>query len=361
MQRRKKLNVAMIGAGFMGRIHSNAYHQVGHFFDVPFELTLKTVCSRDEEKLREVASHWGWEETATVWEKVVNRPDIDVVDICTPNFLHEPIALAAAAAGKIVWCEKPLAHSVEAAERMAQATRNLQTLVWFCYRRAPAVTFAKQLVEEGRIGKVYHYRGLYLQSWGKNADPSLWRFEPNCAGSGVMGDLLSHSLDLATWLNGPIKKLCSQVQTFADGRKVDDAVSVLAEFRNGSMGTFEATRFGTGNLNRNSFELNGSDGALEFNQEEMNRLRYNDLRSEPSTQGRRDILVTGPGHPYVDNYWPPGHIIGYEHLFTSTLADFLIALENDEPFHSNFVDALEIQRLLESVVESSRRHSWIDI
>lgn len=360
MQQRGKLNIAMIGYGFMGRAHSNAFHQAGHFFDLPFQLNLKVICGRDQAKLRETADRWGWEETATDWEAVVSRKDIDAVDICTPNYLHEPIAVAAAQTGKMVLCEKPLANSVDAAERMAQAAREVPTLVWFNYRRVPAVMFAHQLVEQGRIGKVYHYRALYLQSWGRTADETAWRFNPSEAGSGAMGDLLSHSLDLAVWLNGPIRKLCANVHTFTEGRRVDDAVTMQAVFSNGSVGTFEATRFATGNQNRNCFEINGSDGALEFNLEKMNHLNFTDLRDQALIQGRRSILVTGPGHPYVDHFWPPGHVIGYEHTFTATLFDFLQAVAKGERFHADFADAVGVQRLLEAVAVSGSQQKWIE-
>jgi predicted dehydrogenase len=362
MYNRKKLNIAMIGYGFMGRAHSNAFHQAGHFFDIPFDVRLKTVCGRNQGKLQEMAAGWGWEDTATDWERVVRRADIDVVDICTPNYLHEPIAIAAAQAGKIVLCEKPLANSVKEAESMTSAARHVPTLVWFNYRRAPAVALARKLAEEGRLGQIYHYRGLYLQSWGTNpAEPEAWRFNPGEAGSGVIGDLLSHSLDLATWLNGTLRRLCSQVHTFAQGRQVDDAVTLLAEFSNGSMGTFEATRFATGNQNRNCFEINGSLGSVEFNLEDMNLLQYHDLAHDTQLQGRRSILATGPGHPYVDRFWPPGHIIGYEHTFIATLVDFLSALEREERFRPDFADALEIQRLLDAVGRSSGWHTWVDV
>lgn len=362
MPKRGTLNVAMIGYGFMGRAHSNAFQQANRFFDTPFDLRLKVICGRNEENVRKMAAEWGWQETVRHWESVVARPDIDVVDICTPNYLHSSIVIAAAEAGKIVLCEKPLANTVKEAERMVEAARGRNSLVWFNYRRVPAVRFARELVEQGRLGQVYHYRSLYLQSWGRNpGDPAAWRFKPDQAGSGVMGDLLSHSLDLALWLNGPICRLCGKTQVFAEGRQVDDAVSVLAEFANGSLGTFEATRFAMGNQNRNSFEINGSDGALEFNLERMNHLSFNDLREDVSVQGRRDILVTGPGHPYVDHFWPPGHVIGYEHTFIATLVDFLHALAREERFRPDFADALDVQRLLEMVSQSSQRGGWMDV
>lgn len=360
MAQPRTLNVAMIGYGFMGRAHSNAFHQATRFFDLPFRLRLKTICGRNQENLDRMAHQWGWEETATSWEDVVNRKDIDIVDICTPNYLHEPIAVAAAKAGKMVLCEKPLANSVAEAERMTEAARNVPTLVWFNYRRVPAVTLARQLVEQGKVGEIYHYRALYLQSWGRDpADPVAWRFNPKEAGSGVLGDLLSHSLDLATWLNGPIRELCAHVRTFAEGRQVDDAVTVMAQFSNGSIGTFEATRFATGNLNRNCFEINGSKGSIEFNLEKMNHLTVFDMGDDVPVRGGHHILATGPGHPYVGDFWPPGHIIGYEHTFIATLVDFLRAVAAGEQFHPNFEDALETQRILDAVQESNRRRDWV--
>lgn len=343
MRKRRQLNVAMIGYGFMGRAHSNAFHQAGRLFDIPFELRLKTICGRDRAKLAQMAGQWGWEEVAVEWGKVVERPDIDIVDICTPSFLHEPIAVAAARAGKMAFCEKPLTTTVQDAENMTEATRNVPTLVWFNDRRVPAVAFARKLVADGRLGQVCHYRGLYLQSWGRNpAHHDAWRFNPTEAGCGVAGDLLSHSLDLATWLNGPIRRLCSHMRTFAEGRRVDNTVGVLAEFENGSTGTFEASRYATGNQNRNCFEINGSSGSIEFNLERMNYLHFNDLRDESQEQGRRRIPVTGQGHPYVDHFWPPGHIIGYEHTFIATLVDFLSALDKKERFRPDFADAPEV-------------------
>jgi predicted dehydrogenase len=353
-------NVAMIGYGFMGRAHSNAFHQAGTFFDLPFNLKLKTICGRNQLNLDRMARHWGWEETATHWEDVVRREDIDIVDICTPNYLHEPIAVAAAQAGKMVLCEKPLANSVAEAERMAEAAKNVPTLVWFNYRRAPAVMLARQLIEQGKIGEPYHYRALYLQSWGRDPeDPGAWRFNPGEAGTGVIGDLLSHSIDLGTWLNGPIGELCANIHTFAEGRQVDDAVTVMTRFSNGSLGTFEATRFATGNLNRNSFEINGSKGSIQFNMEDMNHLTFFDQCDEVSVLGGHKILVTGPGHSHVADFWPPGHIIGYEHTFIITLVDFLRAVATGEQFHPGFDDALETQRILEVVQESNRSRSWL--
>jgi predicted dehydrogenase len=352
----------MIGAGFMGRAHSNAFHQAGHFFDIPYKLDLKVVCARNREAVEGFASRWGWQEVQLDWRSVVERKDIDVVDICTPNRLHAPIAIAAAQAGKTVLCEKPLAMNYDEALRMAEAARKVRTLVWFNYRRVPAIAFAKQLVDQGKIGQPYHYRATYLQSWG--SDPKVadaWRFRQSEAGSGVMGDLLSHSLDLALLLNGPITELTSAVKTFMPNREVDDAAWLLARFANGSIGTFEATRFATGCLNRNYFEIHGSKGAIRFNLEDMNRLEVFDCDDAAEIQGSHNVLVTGADHPYAKHFWPPGHIIGYEHTFITTLVDFLECAAKDGAFHPNFNDAAEVQRLLGAVEESAKTRSWTTV
>jgi predicted dehydrogenase len=359
MKSRKLLNVAMIGQGFMGRAHSNAFHQVGHFCDPAYELKLKVICGRNQSQLKEVAVRWGWEEVASDWEEVVKRKDVDVVDICTPNYLHAPIAIAAAKAGKIVLCEKPLAMSVEEAEQMAEETRNVPTLVWFNYRRVPAIALAKKLVDEGKLGQIYHYRATYLQSWGADpASPEAWRFKPAEAGSGAMGDLLSHSIDLALMLNGSVNELSALTQTFAPGRKVDDAVLMLAHFANGSVGSFEATRFAIGCRNRNYLEIHGSKGAIRFDLEDLNRLHVFDVGDAAEVQGSHNILVTGPAHPYTSDFWPPGHILGYEHTFILTLSDFLQSLDRNETFHANFRDAVNVQKVLQAVEESARTKSW---
>jgi predicted dehydrogenase len=359
MKSRKQLNVAMIGQGFMGRAHSNAFHQVGHFCEPSYNLRLKVICGRNQPQLDVTAARWGWEEIATDWKAVVERKDIDVIDICTPNYLHAPIAIAAAQAGKMVLCEKPLAMCVAEAERMANAAQNVPTLVWFNYRRVPAIALAKKLVDEGKLGQIYHYRATYLQSWG--ADPvrsDAWRFRQSEAGSGATGDLLSHSIDLALMLNGPVKEVSALVHTFIPARQVDDAVLMLARFANGSIGSFEATRFAIGCRNRNYFEIHGAKGALRFDLEDLNRLHVFSGDDGTEVQGSHNVLVTGPGHPYTSDFWPPGHILGYEHTFILTLADFLRSLEKDETFHVNFQDAVDVQRVLHAVDESARTRSW---
>jgi len=358
---KQTLNVAMIGQGFMGRAHSNAFQQVNRFFDTPFDVKRKFICGRDAARLQDMASRWGWEETGTQWRAVIDRKDIQVIDIATPNSLHAEIAIAAAEAGKIILCEKPLARNLEEAKRMAEAAKRAPNLVWFNYRRVPAVALAKKIVDEGRLGRIYHYRATYLQSWGANRDADGWRFNLSEAGSGVVGDLLAHLVDIALVLNGRISELSGVMHTFAPSREVDDAVLVQAHFENGSIGSFEATRFAIGCQNRNTFEIHGSRGMLRFDLEDLNHLEFFDAEGAPETQGLSDILVTDPVHPYVANFWPPGHIIGYEHTFTATMADFLNSLASGEPFHANFQDALEVQNILDAVEESSRTRRWLSV
>ena len=353
------LNVAMIGAGFMGKAHSNAFCQVGHFFDIAYNLRRKVVCARNPAKLEALATRWAWDEMQTDWQLVVERPDVDIIDIAVPNALHAPIALAAAKAGKIVFCEKPLGTSLREAQEMADAVRKVPNMVWYNYRRVPAVAFAKQLIDEGRIGQPYHYRAVYLNQSG--VDPSkatTWRYSKSSAGSGATGDLLSHSIDTALYLNGPIEQLTAQTHTFAPGRDVDDAVILLAKFGNGTLGTFEATRYGVGCRNRNAFEINGSGGMLRFNLESMNQLEFLDASDPPSMQAVRNLTVTGPNHPYSEIFWKPGHLIGYEHTFIAALGDFLTALAAKQPFHPNFDDALEVERVLDTVSKSSASRNW---
>jgi len=357
---RQKLNVAMIGTGFIAKAHSNAFRQVEHFFDVPYELGLKVVCGRNEAKLDSGAALWGWEETSTDWQAVVARPDIDAVDIAVPNVLHAPIAIAAAKAGKMVWCEKPLASSLHDAESMAEAMREVPNLVWFNYRRIPAVVFAKRLIDEGRLGQTFHYRATYLNQSGN--DPSkagTWRYKRSEAGMGAAGDLLSHSIDSALYLNGPIKELTAMTHTFVPGRDVDDATLFLARYANGSVGTFEATRYGVGSRNRHAFEINGSKGMLRFNLEQMNQLEFFDAAETPKQQGMRNITVTGPDHPYSENFWKPGHTIGYEHTFIAILGDFLSALARKESRFPDCDDAVSVQRVLDAVERSASARGWV--
>jgi predicted dehydrogenase len=351
----------MIGQGFMGRAHSNAFHQVSRFFDIPYDLRLKAIAGRDATRLEAMAAQWGWESTETRWQSVVERDDVDLIDIVTPNHLHAEIAIAAAKAGKTVLCEKPLARNLEEATRMAEAVGRVANLVWFNYRRVPAIALASSIVNEGRLGQIYHYRASYLQSWGANPSVSGWRFNRDNAGSGAVGDLLAHLVDIALLLNGPVAELSAITHTFAPGREVDDAVLVQARFKNGSIGTFEASRYAIGRQNQNVFEIHGSKGMLRFDLEDLNRLEFFDAQGSPQLQGLADILVTNPEHPYVGHFWPPGHIIGYEHTFIATLADFLSSLSAAQPFHANFRDGLEVQRILDAVERSSGQRAWLSL
>lgn len=358
----KPMNIAMVGTGFIARAHSNAFHQVGHFFDIPFELRTKVVCGRDPSRLEVFARQWEWQETAGDWESVVRRSDIDIVDIAAPNALHAPIAIAAARAGKIVFCEKPLALSAAEAETMAEAVSQLPNLVWFNYRRVPAIALAKRFIEEGRLGQVFHYRSYYFNQSGVDASKAQsWRYKRAEAGSGAIGDLLSHSLDTARYLNGDITELAATTHRFVPGREVDDAVQVMSRFSNGSIGSFEASRFGVGRRNGNGFEIYGSKGSLGFDLEDMNWLRFFDATEPPATQGERNLLVTGPDHPYSSVFWKPGHLIGYEHTFIATLGDFLQAQARGEAFHPNFGDALLVQRVMERVEDSAGSGRWVKV
>lgn len=382
----KPLNVGLIGYGFMGRTHSNAYRQVSKFFDVEHEPVLKAVCARNEEKVQEFAANWGWESYETDWKKLVERDDIDLIDIGSPNNTHYEIALAAAKAGKMVVCEKPLAMNVEEAEAMCKAVEDagVPNMVWYNYRRVPAISLAKQLVDENRIGRPFHYRATYLQDWTIAEDvpqggAALWRLDASVAGSGVTGDLLAHSIDTAIWLNGPISSVVAATETFVKERQhaetgelapvtIDDACMFLAKFANGSMGTFESTRYARGRKNYNTFELNGADGSVFFDLEDPHLLKYFEY-SNPTTGGKvddhvtgwRDINVTNSEHPYMDKWWVPGCTIGYEHTFTNAIADFLTGLETGKGTEPTFRTALETQKVCDAVLESAQTGSWVEI
>jgi predicted dehydrogenase len=357
---KEKLNVAMIGSGFIAKAHSNAFRQVGRFFPSPFEFHLKVICGRNRAKLEAMSSQWEWEEICTDWQQIVSREDIHLVDIAVPNALHAPIAIAAAKAGKILLCEKPLAVSLQEAETMAAAVRHVPNMVWFNYRRVPAVAFARKLIDEGRLGEAFHYRALYLNQSGNDpAKASGWRYHRAQAGSGATGDLLSHSIDTALYLNGPIAELFAMTHTFFPHRDVDDAAVLTCRFANGSIGTFEASRYGVGCRNRNAFEINGSKGMLRFNLEDMNWLEFYDASDAPRLQASRKIMVTGPDHPYWENFWKPGHLIGYEHTFIAALGDFLTSLEGEQAFHPNFEDAVVVQRVLDGVERSAQSRGCV--
>ena len=344
----------------MGKAHSNAYSQAGHFYDLPYRIRRRLVCGRDASALSAMAERWGWEETATDWRAAIDRADIDAVDICLPNHLHAAAAVAAAQAGKIILCEKPLALSVEDAAAMVDAARNVATMVWFNYRRVPAIAFARQLIDEGRIGTIFHYDAAYRQQWGADLSrAATWRMDPALAGSGVADDLLTHLIDTALYLNGSVIEGTAAAKTFAPDRRVDDAFAAMVRFSNGSLGMLEATRFGIGIKNGKTFQIHGSKGMLRFNLERLNHLEFVDATQPSTEQGPRDLLVTDLKHPVFGNFWRPGHIIGYEHTFIATLAEFLDCLSRGVDFHPNFADGYEVQRVLDALQKSAQARTWI--
>jgi predicted dehydrogenase len=359
---KSELRVALLGQGFMGKAHSNAYCQAGHFYDLPYRLRRTLLCGRDADALAATADRWGWDETSTDWRTAIDRKDIDIVDIALPNHLHAEAAIAAAQAGKIVFCEKPLALTVEEGQAMVDAAKGRPTLVWFNYRRVPAIAFARQLIEQGRLGTIFHYNAAYRQQWGADTSrPATWRMDPAKAGSGVADDLLTHLLDTALYLNGPIVEGVADARTIASNRAVNDAVMALVRFENGSAGTFEATRFAIGCKNQNAFEIHGSGGMLRFDLERLNHLEFLDASNPSTEQGLRDVLVTDMKHPVFPNFWRPGHIVGYEHTFIATLAEFLQCLARDEPFHPGFEDALVTQQVLDALLRSAASRQWTTV
>jgi predicted dehydrogenase len=378
---KKKLNIGLIGYGFMGRAHSNAYRKVNQFFDLEYEPVLKATCARNDEKRSAFAQNWGWESEESDWRRLIERDDIDCIDIGSPNNTHLDIALAAAAAGKMVLCEKPLAMNVEEGLAMTEAIEKagVANMVWYNYRRVPAISLAKQLMEEGRLGEIYHYRAKYLQDWTISPDlpqggEGLWRLDADVAGSGVTGDLLAHSIDTAIWLIGGISKVSAMTETFITERavhddpdtvkpvRIDDACAFLARFNNGALATFESTRYARGRKNQNTFEVNGEHGSLYFDLEDAHQLQYYDNRDDDHVHGWRTILVTDTEHPYMDHWWVPGCVIGYEHTFINALADFLKSLEKgQDPVRPNFRDALETQYVCDAVLESAATEKWQNV
>ncbi len=365
-----RLRVAMIGHEFMGRAHANAWRQVGRFFELPVEPALHVLCGRDAERTARAAERLGFSEHASDWRTVVRRPDVDVVDVCTPGDSHAEIAIAAAQAGKAILCEKPLANSVAEAEAMLAAVgaAGVAHMVCHNYRRLPAVALAKRLLEEGRLGLVHHYRGAYLQDWIVDpAFPRVWRLEKARAGSGALGDIGSHQVDLARFLVGEIAEVSGLLETFIAERPlpdgggrgrvdVDDAALALLRFEGGAIGSLEGTRFAPGRKNANRLEINGSRGSLAFDLERLNEL---ELYEEQGAQsGFRTVLATDPSHPYVAAWWPPGHGLGYEHSFVHTMADFVGALSRGEQPSPSFADGLANQRVLAAIERSAASRRW---
>ncbi len=386
---RPTLRVAMVGHAFMGAAHSQAWRTAPHFFDLPLVPEMAVLGGRDPERTAAAAARLGWAETETDWRRIVERDDIDLVDICTPGNTHAEIAIAALEAGKHVLCEKPLANTVAEAEAMTAAAeqahaRGVRTMVGFTYRRVPAIALARQLVADGRVGEVRHVRAQYLQDWIADPEaPLSWRLDKAQAGSGALGDIGAHIVDLTQFITGDrIIELTGRLETFVKERPyaeshaglsgtasttergpvtVDDAASFLATFAGGAMGVFEATRFATGRKNAIRIEVNGSRGSLAFDFEDMNVLEYFDAIGDDETAGFRRILATEPGHPYVAAWWPPGHGLGYEHGFTHQVVDLVGAIAAGTDPRPTFADGLQVQRVLAAVETSSDTRTWQEI
>jgi predicted dehydrogenase len=371
----KKINVALVGYQFMGKAHSNAYRQVAKYFpEIGVEPVLKVLAGRTEEKVKAAAEKFGFEGYET-----------DVIDVVTPGETHVPISIGAAKAGKMVFCEKPLANTVAQAEQMVAAVREAKApnAVCFNYRGIPALALAKRMIEDGRIGKVYHWRSVYLQDWIVDPNmPIVWRLQGDVAGSGSLGDLAAHSIDLARWLVGEITEVNGMLDTFVKQRPllaesddrlggkasdqlgevtVDDSAIFTARFAGGAVGTFEATRMAAGRKNHHRIEINGSKGSIVFNMERMNELEYYNAEDPADARGFRVIQATDSEHPYTGAYWPVGHIIGYEHTFINLIRDMLAAFHEGRPFSPSFEDGLACQRVLEAVSRSSGSRKWENI
>jgi predicted dehydrogenase len=376
---KKQIRIGLIGTGFMGRTHSNGYNRVPNFFpELEYTPVLKAVCSRDAVKVQAFADQWGYESIETDWRKLIARDDIDAVDICTPNDSHAEIAIAAAAAGKMILCEKPLSRNLEEGEAMVEAIEKagVASTVWYNYRRLPAVTLAKQIVDSGKLGKIYHYRANFLQDWTISADlpqggTGLWRMDAEAAGSGVTGDLLAHCIDTAMWLNGAITDVSAVTETFVKERmhqltgkvqpvKIDDACIFHCHFANGSLGLFESTRYARGHKALYTFEINGADASIRWDLHDLNRMEYFDHRDDSIVRGWRSIIVTDGDQPYMNKWWVGGLGIGYEHSFVHQVADFLKSLEDGTPCSPTFKEALQTQKVCEAVINSANSRSWRD-
>ncbi|MCX5662582.1 MAG: Gfo/Idh/MocA family oxidoreductase [Planctomycetota bacterium] len=391
------INVALIGSKFMGRTHSNAYLKVAKFFDLPVNPVMHTIAARNGAELEKFAARWGWQHASTDWKATVTNPEIGLVDVSTPNYVHRDQAIAALEAGKHVACEKPLAGTLDDAREMVKAAakaKKSKTFVWYNYRRCPAIALAHQLVKAGKLGRIYHLRAAYLQDWGGPSTPLLWRFQGDLAGSGAHGDLNAHIIDMARFITGDeITEITGAIEeTFIKERDiiadpsaggeisgkgarkagakkakstVDDAVLFLARFKAGAVASFEATRLSTGDKNRNRIEIHGEKGGIRFNFERMNELEFFDATGEARTQGWTTINVTSgnSGHPYAAAWWPDAHIIGYEHGFINQAADMFAMLGGKAPVvpMPDFADAFETQKVLHAVILSARERTPIKI
>jgi predicted dehydrogenase len=383
---KKTMNVALIGSRFMGKAHSNAWKKAPLFFDMAIKPVLKVACAKQKEPLQEFADRWGWEEIETDWRKVIARKDIDIVDICVPQHLHFEIAMEAVKAGKHVFLEKPMTMNLQQAQELYETAKNSHVTHYLNhnYRRTPAVRLARRMIDEGKIGTIFHWRGAYLQDWIVDPEfPLTWHLRKETAGMGPQGDLNSHSVDLARYLVGEISKVsCMTAQfikerplpneavsgtfsgTAGQGRgavTVEDAAFMTVRFENGALGSFETTRFAPGRKNYNTFEIYGSKGSLLFNLERMNELEYFNREDPPEQQGFKTIMATEPVHDYMTAWWPPGHVIGYEHEFVHAVVDFMKAIETGEEIRPNFYDGLKEMQVLEAGLESAAKGREITV
>lgn len=381
-----EIGIGLVGYKFMGKAHSNAFQRLNMFFNPSSKILMKAICGRDEQWVREAAAKYGWEGCETSWERLVARDDINTVDITAPSNVHKEIAIAAAQNGKNIFCEKPLALNVKDARQMLEAVEKsgVRHQIGFNYRFTPAVALAKKIIDEGRLGQIYHFRAKYLQDWIINPDfPLVWRLDKNIAGSGSHGDLGAHIIDLARFLVGEFKSVIGIEKTFIKERPivgqmtglsaragdtsikgkvtVDDATMFLTEFQNGALGSFEATRLAAGNRNGMSFEINGSKGSLKFNFERMNELQYYNADDPEGLQGFRLIQASEEVHPYMSSWWPAGHGIGYEHTFVHEMYEFVEAIANDTKTSPDFYDGMKCSQVLEAVEKSIAERQWVQV
>ncbi|MEM7461914.1 MAG: Gfo/Idh/MocA family oxidoreductase [Pseudomonadota bacterium] len=373
---KKKLRIGLVGYGFMGRAHSNAFLQAPRYFDSDYEPELVAVCGRDKANAEAHAARWGYSSVETDWQALIDRDDIDLIDIAAPNDMHKDIAIAAAEAGKMIMCEKPLGRNADESREMVAAVEKagVPNMVWYNYRRIPAVTLAKQIIDEGKLGRIFHYRAKFLQDWTIAEDlpqggAGLWRLDVGVAGSGVTGDLLAHCIDTAMWLNGPIENVSGLTETFIKERMhnltgnvekvgIDDASLFLARFQNGSLACFEATRYARGHKALYTLEINGEHASIMWDLHDLHRLDYFDHGDEGRVRGWRSIHVTDGDQPYMDKWWVPGLAIGYEHSFVHQFADFLTGLEESQPALPTFRDALATDIVTDAVLKSAETGQW---
>jgi predicted dehydrogenase len=373
---KKELNIGIVGYGFMGRTHSNAFLQAPRFFDLPFKPVLKAVSARNADRAQAFAENWGYQSIETDWRKLIDRADIDLIDIASPNDTHAEIALAAAKAGKMVMCEKPLGRTTVEAQSMVDAVEaaNVPNMVWYNYRRVPAVVLLKHLIDENRLGRIFHYRSNFLQDWTISQDlpqggEGLWRLDSAVSGSGVTGDLLAHNIDMAMWLNGPITEVSAMTETFIKERKhsltgevtpvtIDDASAFLCRFQNGSIALFEATRYARGHKALFTLEINGENASAQWDLHDLHRLSWFDYRDEGQLRGWRSIHITDGDHPYMKNWWVPGLQIGYEHTFIHQFADFVTALGEGKSASPTFREGMATERVTDAVLKSAKTRQW---